>query len=138
MQKCKVCGALQVDNKWYAPGTYDKKVDDKALEPTICPGDEMLQKGDIKGVVRLSGSFIDDHEEEILNLVRNVAREKLERNISARMFDFEPVKGSSINIETTDTHLAVALGKEVEKAFKGELTIDWLEGASSVRVDWVR
>lgn len=137
MIRCRKCGAVQDHGKWYAPGTFTAKIDEGQITEGICPGDERIDKQEISGVVRLEGSFIDVHLQDMLNLINNVAKDKVERNIAARISKLESQAGR-IDIETTDAHLAEAIGRDIEKAFDGDLQIKWKEGTSQVRIEWKR
>jgi len=109
----------------------------KSHEMRLCPGDVRLQKRQVEGIVTLKGSFMESHRDEIANLVNRVAREGRRRNVSARIFEVvEDDRG--IVIETSDEHLAERMGKEVQKAFKGNLEIKWQEKDTFARVVWQR
>jgi hypothetical protein len=42
----------------------------------------------------------------------------------------------SIEIHTTNERFAQRLGREVKRAFKGEVTYHWTAGDKFVRVEW--
>ena len=120
------------------PGDELKRtISRKGAEKRLCPGDVRLQKRQVEGVVTLTGAFLESHRREIINLVRRVAREARKRKVSARIFEVVD-EGGKFTIETTDEHLAERMGKEVEKAFKGELVIKWQEKDTFARVAWRR
>ena len=103
----------------------------------ICPGCLRVKKGQVEGVVTLKGAFMDTHSDEIKNLIKRVARNGGHRNVRARILRMRQSE-RLLEIETTDDHLAERMGKEVEKAFKGELEIKWQEKDHFVRVVWQR
>jgi hypothetical protein len=120
------------------PGEELKKAASrKGAEKRLCPGDVRLEKRQVEGVVTLKGAFLESHRREIINLVRRVAREARKRKVSARIFEVVD-EDRQLTIETTDEHLAERMGKEVEKAFKGELVIKWQEKDTFARVTWRR
>ena len=57
--------------------------------------------------------------------------------MAARIFEIKR-EGDGLVIETTDEHLAERIGKEVEKAFKGDLEFKWQKKDRFVRVSWQR
>lgn len=137
MIKCEICGAVEVKGKWYAPGKYTGDLSGAEFDIGICPGDDKLAKHEVDGVVTLTGTFIAEHNDEIFNLIDNVCDAKLERNIAARIFEIAKERDKTV-IETTDAHLAAAIGNEIKDAFDGELSIRWRDNAPQVRVDWHR
>lgn len=139
MKICPRCGAVYDGHKW-VPEPDDelvKQVKKKSAKSELCPGDLRLEKGQVEGVVTLKGSFMREHKEDILNLIGRVERNGRSRNVAARIYEMKEDDGE-FSIETTDEHLAERIGKEVEKAFKGDLEIKWQEKDRFVRVSWQR
>jgi hypothetical protein len=114
-----------------------KEISAKKVESRMCPGDQRIENGQVEGVVTLSGAFLGTHREEVKNVVNRVAREGRHRNVAARIFEMVE-QDNTLVIETTDEHLAERMGKEVEKAFKGDLKIKWQEKDTFARVTWRR
>ncbi len=139
MKECPRCGAVYDGHRWIPEPDAELKRDlaKKSHEMRLCPGDVRLQKRQVEGIVTLKGAFMESHRDEIANLVNRVAREGRRRNVSARIFEVvEDDRG--IVIETSDEHLAERMGKEVQKAFKGNLEIKWQEKDTFARVVWQR
>jgi hypothetical protein len=139
MKICPRCGAVYDGHKW-VPEPDDelvKQVKKKSAKSELCPGDLRLEKGQVEGVVTLKGSFMREHKDDILNLIGRVERNGRSRNVAARIYEMKEDDGE-FSIETTDEHLAERIGKELEKAFKGDLEIKWQEKDRFVRVSWQR
>jgi len=139
MKICPRCGAVYDGHKW-VPEPDDelvKQVKKKSAKSELCPGDLRLEKGQVEGVVTLKGSFMREHKDDILNLIGRVERNGRSRNVAARVYEMKEDDGE-FSIETTDEHLAERIGKELEKAFKGDLEIKWQEKDRFVRVSWQR
>ena len=139
MKICPRCGAVYDGHKW-VPEPDDelvKQVKKKSAKSELCPGDLRLEKGQVDGVVTLKGSFMREHKDDILNLIGRVERNGRSRNVAARIYEMKEDDGE-FSIETTDEHLAERIGKELEKAFKGDLEIKWQEKDRFVRVSWQR
>ena len=139
MKECPRCGAVYDGHRWIPEPDAELKraLAKKAHEQRLCPGDLRLSKRQVEGIVTLKGAFMKSHRDEIANLVNRVAREGRRRNVSARIFEIVEDDGDIV-IETTDEHLAERMGKEVEKAFKGNLQIKWQEKDTFARVVWQR
>jgi hypothetical protein len=124
--------------KWiYDEGEHKKLMRAKKAEVTLCPGHQRLEKRRIDGVVTLKGEFLTSHYDEAINLINNIADKQQQRNVAALVYNMHQ-NGDGITVETTDTSLAERIGKEFEKAFHGQLAIQWLDDAEFVRVNWSR
>jgi NMD protein affecting ribosome stability and mRNA decay len=135
---CSKCMAVFDGQKWiYDEGEHRKLVRAGKAEIALCPGHQRLEKRRIDGVVTLKGDFLKDHYDEALNLINNIADKQQQRNVAALVYNMHQ-NGDGITVETTDTSLAERIGKEFEKAFNGQLVIQWLEDAEFVRVNWYR
>jgi hypothetical protein len=89
------------------------------------------------GIVRLSGDFLLDHEDEILNLIKHEGRLAKEKNPAHRVSRIEKANGGIV-AETTDHNLALHLGKALCRAYHGEHTYRFLKDEKFVEVVWKR
>lgn len=139
MKVCPRCNAVYDGHRWIPEPDEEfmRRVKIANPEEKLCPGDLRLEKKQVEGVVTLKGAFMVEHRDEISNLVSRVARKGRSRNVAARIFEIRSGDGE-LTIETTDEHLAERIGKEVEKAFKGNLEIKWQEKDHFARVVWTR
>jgi hypothetical protein len=125
-------------HKWlYDEGEHSRLMRNRRTEATLCPGHQRIEKRRIDGVVTLKGSFLKNHFDEAVNLINNIANRQLHRNVAARVYNMKE-NGDGLTVETTDKSLAERIGREFERAFSGNLMIQWLQGADFVRVSWQR
>ncbi|OGC23263.1 hypothetical protein A2291_08495 [candidate division WOR-1 bacterium RIFOXYB2_FULL_42_35] len=89
------------------------------------------------GVVRISGAFLLDHEDEILNLVKEEGKLAEARNPKAKVSSITKA-GNGIVVETSSHNLALKIGKALSHAYKGEHTYKFLKGEKFVEVIWQR
>ncbi|MEE8638275.1 MAG: hypothetical protein V3T21_04420 [Candidatus Margulisiibacteriota bacterium] len=94
-------------------------------------------EAELGGVVKISGSFILDHEEDVLNLVKHEGKLAEQRNSHARLKKIEKTEGG-ILVETTDHNLALRIGKALHRAYKGEHRFNFREGEKFAEVYWKR
>jgi hypothetical protein len=94
-------------------------------------------EAELGGVIKISGSFILDHEEDILNLVKHEGKMAEERNSNMRLRKIEKSEGG-ILVETTDHNLALRIGKALHRAYKGEHSFNFREGEKFAEVFWRR
>ncbi|MHB8841757.1 MAG: BCAM0308 family protein [Candidatus Aquicultor sp.] len=135
---CARCMAVSDGTKWlYNEGEHTRLMRTRRAEVTLCPGHQRIEKRRIDGVVTLKGDFLKRHFDEAVNLINNIADKQLQRNVAARVYSMEE-NGHGLTVETTDVSLAERIGREFEKAFHGNLLIQWLQDAEFVRVNWQR
>ncbi len=96
-----------------------------------------MERGQVEGVVTLKGAFLAEHLGEIKNVINRVEKNRHARNVTSQILQTSEENGEII-IETCDGHLAERIGKELHKAFKGNLDMKWQEKDSFVRVLWQR
>ncbi|MDP3013331.1 MAG: BCAM0308 family protein, partial [Candidatus Subteraquimicrobiales bacterium] len=129
---CRNCLFIFDGHKWLFDEAQHSKLAKKSTE-TLCPGCKRIEKRRIDGVVYLKGTFLGAHRKEVFNLIENVAEKAKERNVAARIFEIVPSEGGFM-VETTEHALAERIGKELKKAFSGNLEIHWLKKEEFVRV----
>jgi hypothetical protein len=89
------------------------------------------------GTIKITGTFIVDHEADILNLIKHEGKLAVERNNNIRISKVEKT-GNGILVETTSHNLAMRIGKALHRAYKGEFQFKFREGEKFVEVDWKR
>ncbi len=135
---CPRCFSFFNGRNWhYDPKKFAPLIDNSDYQKECCPGCERQRNNRIDGIVKVQGNFYKSHRQEVHNLILNVEGKKRNKNIAAKIIRFKPSK-DNLTVETTEKTLAERIGKELEKAFSGNLNIAWLEGADFVRVDWRR
>jgi len=89
------------------------------------------------GLLYLSGGYLAEHREEILNIAQNQASSAAAHRPLQRIMWIQQENGST-EIATTNGHLALRIGKAIESACKGSLNIKHAHGDQLVRVYWKR
>lgn len=89
------------------------------------------------GLIKLSGSFLLDHEEEIVNLVKHEGKLAEQKNPLHKVTKIEKVD-AGIVVQTSDHNLAMKIGKALNHAYKGKHQYKFLSGEKYVEVDWKR
>ena len=89
------------------------------------------------GLLYLSGSYLDQHRDEIINIVSNQsASAKSQRPLQRIMWIEQDAE--TTEIATTSSHLARRIGKAIEDACKGTLTIKHAPDDQLERLYWER
>lgn len=129
--QCENCGALFTNGRW----TWNDPP--KNAHKTLCPACRRLSEKYPAGVVRLSGAFLVEHRDEIMNLVQNIEKqEKSERPMERIMHAKR--KNGYIIVATTGIHIARRIGEALSRAFKGDLSFRYLDAENTIRVEWQR
>jgi NMD protein affecting ribosome stability and mRNA decay len=129
---CPECGVVFQQGRWQwsaavRGGTHEE----------LCPACQRIRDKVPAGILSLSGAFLEDHQEEIINLVRNKVDSEKAQHPMKRLMNIEPHAGGMV-ITFTDTHLPRGVGEAIQRAYEGELEIQYTEEAGIVRVNWSR
>lgn len=96
----------------------------------ICPACRRTNDNRPAGTLTLSGSYLLEHLNEIVNLIKNTEEHALERLIS--LTDSE----DALIVTTTGIHLANRLGHALEAAFKGHSDYQYNDDEYGLSVSW--
>jgi NMD protein affecting ribosome stability and mRNA decay len=129
---CTQCHSLFTVGRW----TWGKTVSNKANQ-VLCPACRRINDDYPAGIIELSGSFLAEHKEEILNLAHNEETfEKNEHPMERIIKIVEEDEGTTIS--TTGIHLARRLGEAIHHAYQGDYDHQYLEDENFVRISWER
>lgn len=133
---CSGCQAIYKEGRWVWP-TEEEKKKKMSSEETLCPACRRVRDKYPAGMVMLSGTYLANHKEEILNLANNIIEEEKARSPLKRLINIEEEDGRLV-LNFTDDHLARRVGEAVGRAHKGEIEIKYQEEARFVKVFWHR
>jgi len=131
---CPRCGLVYRNGRWQTDTDFDRT---SSTSTSHCPACRREMDGIPGGLVMLRGSYFAAHREEILNIVKNQAATAGAHRPLQRIMSTTPVDGG-VEIATTNGHLAQRIGKAVESACKGSLSIKHGDGDSLMRLYWER
>ena len=127
--RCPGCGASYQDGRW----TWKKAAPEANLHR--CPACQRIHDRFPAGYVTLKGKFGAERRVALLNLVKTrEARAKAEHPLQ-RIIAVENVP-DGIQVSTTDTHLARAIGEAVREAFHGTLELNYSRDENLLRAVW--
>lgn len=132
---CTKCRAVYHNKRWQWNEVLaaEHKNDDQAK--SVCPACRTTRKEEAEGVLELDGFVSAGQKQEILKLLKNAGERATERDPLDRIFTSEDL-GKKVMVYTTENQLAISLGKQVTRAFNGELDISSSKDADIVRVKW--
>jgi len=131
---CPRCNLVYKNGRWQ---TGEVQEDGRGVNRSYCPACRREIDRIPGGVIRLSGGYLTEHSEEILNIVRNQAASAAENRPLQRIMWIEEGEETT-EIATTSGHLATRIGKAIEGACKGSLTIKRGHEDQLTRVYWER
>lgn len=129
---CPQCGAVFTRGRWQwtgAPAT--------GAHEEMCPACRRIQDKVPAGLLALKGEFFRAHRDEILRLVHNKVEEQRIEHALKRMMSIEE-RPDGVELAFTDTHLPRGVGEAIERAFEGQLEIQYTDESNLVRVQWTR
>ncbi len=135
---CKDCTAVYHSKKWFLDARlYEQKKGLKDINWVICPACKKTKENVPGGVVTLKGDFLQEHKQEIMNLVNNEDERSKKYNPLKRIMKINE-KGNTVEILTTEGRLAQRIGTILFKAYDGEVEYKKHENAKFMRVEWRR
>jgi hypothetical protein len=131
---CPRCRLVYRNGRWQ-DGTPPEETE--LLHSSHCPACRREIDRLPAGLLFLTGEYLERHRDEILNISRNQASAAASHRPLQRIMWIEENNGTT-EIATTHSHLALRIGKAIESACKGALTIKHADDAQLVRVYWQR
>jgi len=135
---CPTCSAVYHKKHW----SFDKDLllkvkNDPKVHFQKCPADRKIEDHYAMGKIQLSGAFISEHHDELINIIKSEERRALENNPLDRLMLIEKRNGGGIYVETTSDALATRIGHHLKKAYKGgDEEIKFRAGDKFVEVLW--
>ena len=135
---CKDCTAVYHNKKWFLdPKLYEQKKKLKDINWVTCPACKKTKENVPGGVLTLKGDFLQQHKQEIMNLIHNEDERSKKYNPLKRVMKINE-KGNEVEILTTEGRLAQRMGSILFKAYSGEVEYKKHENAKFLRVEWRR
>ena len=128
---CTGCGVVYMNGRWLwteAP---------EGAGRSVCPACRRIADRFPAGHIEMKGGFFAEHRNEILNLVQNVEQKEKTRHPMERIMAIEDVPGGAC-ITTTGIHIARGIGSALASAYRGNLTVNYLDAEACVRISWIR
>lgn len=103
----------------------------------LCPACRRINDKYEDSIVHLKGEFLQNHKDEIMNLIKNTVDEEMAYRPLERIIEIKEENGEIV-ITTTYEHIARCIGEAVHRACKGTLNMQYPEGQKYIRVFWQR
>ncbi len=133
---CGKCSAVFADKHWqWNPKILAQYGDDKERQ-TTCPACQKLNKEDAEGIVYFKGFVSESQRDEMLRQIKHIGERATKRDPLDRIYKSDVDGKHEVVIYTTENQLAISIGKQVKKAFHGELKIKNSKEGDITRVYW--
>lgn len=130
---CPECHAVYTGGRWQWLTDTARAADEQR-----CPACRRIDEKVPAGILTMQGQFLQDHSDEIMNLLRNKVETEMAQHPLKRLMALEEHEDGKIVATFTDTHLPRDVGKALAHAYKGSLDIDYAEDEDFTRVSWSR
>ncbi len=129
---CTNCGLVYKEGRW-----VNDDIPEDNLNEALCPACRRKRDKNPEGLIYLSGDYLREHKEEIIAIARNnEAQARSNRPLQQIMW--ANCESNTLEIATTNEHLARRIGKAIKRAHDGELEIKSANNERLVRVYWAR
>ncbi|MCP9450314.1 MAG: BCAM0308 family protein [Nitrospira sp.] len=133
---CRSCHAIYANKRWYLDRIRAGELwTSRSTRTVLCPACQKIRDDYPEGIVTLKWSALREHEAEIRNLIANVEERALSVNPLERVMKIIRA-GHDLEVQTTSDRLAQRLGREMVKAYKGQVTTHWAHQDVLARVTW--
>ncbi len=122
---CPQCGASFHEGRWQWASA-------PSGAPHLCPACRRINDEQPAGILTLSGTSLESHKAEILNLVRHKEEAEKADHPLNRIIGIEEQDGAVV-ITTTDIHLPRRIGEALKRAFHGRLELHYEEDGYFLR-----
>src|SRR6478735_9894160 len=129
---CPSCKSYFHEGRW----TWDKAPRD-AHEQT-CPACQRIHDRFPAGYITIKGEFFKEHRDEILALIKSREEAEKGQRPLQRIMTMDAKKDGSLEVTTTDSHIARTLAEALHSAYKGDLKLRYSRDENLLRATWKR
>ena len=129
--RCPDCSAVFHKGRW----TWD--IAPPGAPEHRCPACSRVHDRFPAGYVNLQGEFLQEHRDEILNLVKKCETSEKAEHPLERIMAIDAADGG-VEVTTTGTHLAREIAERVHNAYKGEMEFSYNKEDNLLRAAWRR
>ena len=137
---CAACGAVYTRRHWSRSDAARARVQHagRPIAVRICPACQRRATGVPHGFLHVDGEFVAQHRDEILRLLHNEVSRAAEDNPLGQVLDWGDDGTGGLLVTATTEHLAIRLGRALEKAFDGKVLYGFSHEIKLAHVWWHR
>jgi hypothetical protein len=137
---CAGCGAVYVKRRWSQalPSHLRAARAGRPIHVRLCPGCRTRRDGSPRGFVHVDGEFLRTHLADVERLLRKEVARAAEDNPTSQVVQWGQAGAAGLLVSTTTEHLAVRLGRALEKAYDGTVRYGFSHEDKLAHVWWAR
>jgi hypothetical protein len=120
MKVCRKCHATHDGKKWVREEISDTKGNEKIV---LCEACKRKRDKIVHGIVYLSGPVLNEKKDDVIKMVLKEEEREICHNHLSQILNIEH-ENDHMTITTINQWLAMHLGQQIKKQFKGSLQID--------------
>ena len=128
MMVCKKCKSTKLEGKWIPTHHLRGKI-----IYTLCPTCSNEVKQVAQGMLLIDGKFFKDNNRQSMLLIQTEEKRARTENVYSRIVQINQER-NPILIKTTNSKLAIQIGKQFKRMFRG--TLDISQNRNGVMVRW--
>ena len=122
MKICKSCYSLHDGKKWITNREKWEAANEGGAEKVLCEACRRVRDKIVHGIVYLEGPVLAERRDEIMRMIKKEEEIESSRNHLSRILSIDS-NTNKIMITTINQWLAIHIGKQFKKTFKGMLEI---------------
>lgn len=133
---CPRCEAIYYGKAWHHNKYTQRELKDmhKKIKSSLCPVCRMEDGKVCEGFIVFE-NIPKEKREDMLRLIEHAGERAYKTDVLDRILKIEK-KGDGVQVYTSENQLAVKIAKQVQRAFKGKLKIEWAHPTGPVRIFW--
>ncbi len=133
---CPTCQAVWEHKRWrIADEAFVRLVAAAGVAQRTCPACKQIAGRQFDAHLVLEGELLESRRDEVVHLILATERELRRDNPMFRLAAVVPGQ-EALEVWTIGTHLAERLGRAIERAFGGELTVHHDRGDGPMQLHW--
>ncbi len=128
---CTQCRAVFSNGRW----SWEEPP--KGANEAICPACRRILENLPAGYVEIRGQFFEEHQDEILNLARNIEKQERTERPLERIMTIKNEPDHTL-LTTTGVNIARRIGEAISRSYSGDFSFQYADGEKSIRVYWER
>jgi NMD protein affecting ribosome stability and mRNA decay len=129
---CPSCKASFDEGKW----SWEKASPDAAEQ--MCPACQRIHDKFPAGYITIKGEFFTEHKDEIIALLKSREEKEKSQRPLQRIMGIDAKRDGSLEVTTTDSHIARTLAEAIHSAYKGDLKLRYSRDENLLRATWKR
>jgi NMD protein affecting ribosome stability and mRNA decay len=135
---CPTCKLVYHHKRWFWNDEMLKELEEQGANHQKCPACRKIEDKYPMGILHMSGTFLSEHKDDILRMLKNEEKRAMEKNPLERIMSIEEDDEGLISVQTTSESLVLRMGRILHRAYSGDVEYKFSDTEKLVRVEWTR